>query len=69
MRSGTPGANNVNLLVQMLLLNYMALNGEQGQFANVFPNHGLGDPALLDRYIAFALDRLAADPSGTVTEF
>ena len=53
-RSGTPGANNVNLLVQMVLLNYMALNGEQGQFATVFPNHGLGDPALLDRYIAFA---------------
>jgi len=53
-RSGTPGANNVNLLVQMLLLNYMALHGEQGQFAAKFPNHGLGDPALLDRFIAFA---------------
>jgi len=54
VRSGTPGANNVNLLVYMVLLNYMALHGEQGQFASVFPNHGLGDPALLDRYIAFA---------------
>jgi hypothetical protein len=55
-RAGTPGANNVNLLVQMVLLNYMALNGEQGLFAtpDYFPNHGLGDPALLDRYIAFA---------------
>jgi hypothetical protein len=53
-RAGTPGANNVNLLVQMLLLNYMALNGDQGQFSTVFPNHGLGDPALLDRLIAFA---------------
>ena len=53
-RSGTPGANNVNLLVQMLLLNYMALNGDQGQFTTLFPNHGLGDPALLDRLIAFA---------------
>jgi hypothetical protein len=42
-RSGTPGANNVNLLVQMVLLNYMALHGEQGNFASVFPNHGLGD--------------------------
>ena len=52
--AGTPGANNVNLLVQMLLLNYMALNGDQGQFSTVFPNHGLGDPALLDRLIAFA---------------
>jgi hypothetical protein len=54
VRSGTPGANNVNLLVYMILLNYMALHGEQGQFATLFPNHGLGDPALLDRYIAFA---------------
>ena len=54
VRSGTPGANNVNLLVHMLLLNYMALHGEQGQFATLFPNHGLGDAALLDRFIAFA---------------
>jgi hypothetical protein len=53
-RSGTPGANNVNLLVQMVLLNYMALHGEQGQFATLFPNHGLGDSTLFDRYIAFA---------------
>jgi hypothetical protein len=54
VRSGTPGANNVNLLVEMLLLNYMALNGDQGLFTTQFPNNGLGDPALLDRYIAFA---------------
>jgi len=54
MRSGTPGANNVNLLVYMMLLNYMALHGEQGNFSTLFPNHGLGDSALLDRYIAFA---------------
>jgi len=53
-RTGTPGANNVNLLVEMVLLNYMALHGEQGQFAAKFPNNGLGDPALLDRFIAFA---------------
>ncbi len=54
VRSGTPGANNVNLLVQTILLNYMALHGEQGQFATLFPNHGLGDAGLLDRFIAFA---------------
>jgi hypothetical protein len=41
-RAATPAANNVNLLVNTVLLNYMALHGEQGQFANVFPNHGLG---------------------------
>jgi len=53
VRSGTPGANNVNLLVHMILLNYMALHGEQGQFPTLFPNHGLGDNTLLDRFIAF----------------
>jgi len=53
-RAGTPGANNVNLLVEMLLLNYMALHGEQGQFATTFPTHGLGDIANLDRLTAFA---------------
>jgi hypothetical protein len=53
-RAGTPGANNVNLLVEMVLLNYLALHGDQGQFANLFPNHGLGDPANLDRLTAFA---------------
>jgi hypothetical protein len=49
VRSGTPGANNVNLLVETVLLNYMALHSEAGNFAAQFPNHGLG--ANLDRLI------------------
>src|SRR5690606_20260858 len=53
-RAATPGANNVNLLVEMVLLNYMALHGEQGLFASAFLNHGLGDAANLDRFTAFA---------------
>ncbi|HEX5419770.1 MAG TPA: hypothetical protein VFY39_07205 [Gammaproteobacteria bacterium] len=53
-RAGTPGANNVNLLVEMVVLNYMALHGEQNLFATKFPNHGLGDSTQLDRYTAFA---------------
>jgi hypothetical protein len=52
-RAGTPGANNVNLLVEMVLLNYMALHGEQNQFAARFPRHGLGDGTNLDRFTAF----------------
>jgi hypothetical protein len=48
----TPGANNVNLLVQMLVLNYMALNGDQGNFTSAFPDHGLGSD--LDKFTAFA---------------
>jgi len=52
-RTGTPAANNVNLLVNTLLLNYMALHGEQGQFNNLFPNHGLGNSTLQDSLTAF----------------
>ena len=53
-RAATPGANNVNLLVNMVILNYMALHGEQNLFANLYPNWnsgGLGTD--LDRYTAF----------------
>jgi hypothetical protein len=53
--SATPAANNVNLLVNMMLLNYMALNGSldagTSAFTTAFPNHGLGNN--LDDYIAF----------------
>ncbi|HEU4618518.1 MAG TPA: hypothetical protein VFV10_10775 [Gammaproteobacteria bacterium] len=52
-RAGTPAANNVNLLVSTVLLNYMALHGEQDQFAATFPSHGLGDSSNLDRFTAF----------------
>jgi hypothetical protein len=52
-RAGTPGANNVNLLVEMVALNYMALHGEQNLFASRFPNHGLGDNLNLDSFTAF----------------
>jgi hypothetical protein len=54
IRAGTPGANNVNLLVETVLLNYMALHGEAGQFATKFPNHGLGQTSNLDRLTALA---------------
>ncbi len=52
-RAATPAANNVNLLVNTVLLNYMALHGEQGQFGTLFPNHGLGNAALQDSLTAF----------------
>jgi hypothetical protein len=51
--SATPAANQVNLLVETVILNYMALHGEQGQFASLFPNHGLGNAALMDSLTAF----------------
>ena len=54
--SATPAANNVNLLVNMMLLNYMALNGsvtpgDVSAFTTAFPNHGLGNN--IEDYIAF----------------
>ena len=52
-RASSPAANNVNLLVNTVLLNYMALHNEQGQFGNVFPGHGLGNAALQDSLTAF----------------
>jgi hypothetical protein len=51
--SATPAANNVNLLVETVILNYLALHGEQGKFATLFPQNGLGNSALLDSLTAF----------------
>lgn len=49
--ASSPAANNVNLLVDTVALHYLALHGEQGQFGNLFPSHGLGPD--LDRLLAF----------------
>ncbi|MEM9102670.1 MAG: hypothetical protein AAGB12_10135 [Pseudomonadota bacterium] len=51
--SATPAANNVNLLVETVILNYMALHGEQGNFSTAFPSNGLGNQALQDTLVAF----------------
>lgn len=45
----SPAANNPNLLTKTVILNYMALHGEQGNFANLFGS-GLGN---IDNLIAF----------------
>ncbi|HEU4627216.1 MAG TPA: hypothetical protein VFS52_20815 [Steroidobacteraceae bacterium] len=51
-----PGANAVNLLVETVVLNYMALHGEAGKFTDPdkFPNQGLGSPTMRDSLTAFA---------------
>jgi hypothetical protein len=53
--SSTPAANNVNLMVETVILNYMALHGEQNLFAEsqFFPGHGLGGVGNRDRFVAF----------------
>jgi hypothetical protein len=50
--SSSPAANNVNLLVQTVILNYMALHGDQGAFTSTF-NGALGTGSALDGLIAF----------------
>ncbi|MBT8086052.1 MAG: general secretion pathway protein GspF [Woeseia sp.] len=64
-RAATPAANNVNLLVNTVILNYMALHGEEGQFASLFPNHGLGDTSLRDAMTAF--DQIVSGTIGPLT--
>jgi hypothetical protein len=51
--ASSPSANNVNLLAETVILNYMALHGEQGNFAGLFPGNGLGNATLLDSLTAF----------------
>ena len=51
--ASSPAANNVNLLVQTVALNYLALHGEQGRFSSLFPDHGLGNASLMDSLVAF----------------
>ncbi len=51
--AGSPAANNVNLLAETVILNYMALHGEQGNFASLFPGNGLGNAGLMDSVTAF----------------
>lgn len=52
--ASSPAANNVLLLVQTVVLNYLALHGLQGQFSNLFPDQGLGSGTRLDALTAFA---------------
>ena len=51
--NATPAAAQVNLLVETVILNYMALHNEAGNFSSVFPNHGLGNAAMMDSLTAF----------------
>lgn len=51
--ASTPGAGNVNQLVEMVLLNYLALSNRTGEFATLFPGHGIGAASGFDNLIAF----------------
>jgi len=55
--SGETGAtrisNNVALLAEAVVLNYLALHDEVGRLGQVLPGHGLGAAAELDQLVAF----------------
>ncbi|MDZ7668825.1 MAG: hypothetical protein U5Q16_05175 [Gammaproteobacteria bacterium] len=50
--AATPAAGNVNLLAQTVVLNYMALHGENGNFSGQFGG-GLGNATMQDSLTAF----------------
>ena len=67
--ASSPAANNVNLLVETVMLNYMALHGaSRADFEQIFSlrglNHGLGNAALMDSLTAF--NPLASAPGGFI---
>jgi hypothetical protein len=47
-----PGANAVNQLVEVVILNYLALHNRAGDMSTLFPTNGLGSQ--LDNWTAFA---------------
>ena len=55
--AASPAGNNVFNLAQMVVLNYMALHGEQAMFPTLYPapnlNNTLGSGAALDALIAY----------------
>jgi hypothetical protein len=56
--TGSPAGNNVFNLAQMVVLNYMALHGDQAKFPTLYPapnlNNTLGTGTALDGLIAYA---------------
>jgi hypothetical protein len=49
----SPGANAPNLVTQLVALNWMALNGIDGNFGTALPTQGLGAPAAWPKLTAF----------------
>jgi hypothetical protein len=51
--ASSPVANNVNLLVQAVVLNYIALHEAAPNLASIIPGHGLGNTASQRSLISF----------------
>lgn len=52
--SSTRIANNVDLLAEAVVLNYMALHDDVARFSTVLPGQGLGSGTTLDELVGFA---------------
>ena len=52
--TSSPAANSVTQIPEVMLLNYMALLGQAGQFSTVFPQQGLGSTTVQAGLTAFA---------------
>jgi hypothetical protein len=53
VNSSSPAANSVNNLVDLVVLNYLALNGDIGQIQTLFPGSAFASQAMIDAYTAF----------------
>ena len=51
--ASSPFANSVTQLAELVVLNYLALHGEEANFGTVLTNPGLGTGAAVAPYIAF----------------
>ena len=51
--SSSPAANSVTQIPEVMLLNYMALNGQASQFSTIFPQQGLGSASAQAALTAF----------------
>jgi len=51
--SATRISNNVGILAEAIVANYLALHDDLGRLGDVLPGHGLGDAAEVDTLVAF----------------
>lgn len=58
--TSSPAGNSVNNLVDMVILNYLALHDEQGLIPTLFPGSAFSNATLMDRFSGFA--PLSDDP-------
>lgn len=57
-------ADEVTLLAQAVVLNYLALHNDVGQLGSVLPGHGLGSGGQLDALIGPTCPASTADALG-----